>query len=78
MRLHVQCYAGSKAEERPVRFQMGERQYIVEEILDQWYGPDHVFFKVRADDNNLYILRHRTSVPEGEWDLLSFHKTRLA
>ena len=72
MRLQVQCYAGSKAEERPVHFQTGERLYLVEEILDQWYGPEHVFFKVRADDNNLYMLRHRASVPEGVWDLVSF------
>lgn len=37
MRLRVQCYAGSKADERPLRFQLGERLYLVEEILDQWY-----------------------------------------
>jgi len=56
MRLHVDCYAGRKAEERPVRFRLDEREYLVEEVIDQWYGPEHVFFKVRADDGNLYIL----------------------
>ncbi len=30
---------------------------MVEEIMDQWYGPQDVFYKVRADDGNLYILR---------------------
>ena len=59
----MECYAGRKADERPIRFQLDEHEYIVEELLDQWNGPEHVFFKVRADDGNLYILRHETSVP---------------
>jgi hypothetical protein len=29
----------------------------VEELLDQWYGPHDVFFKVKANDGNVYILR---------------------
>jgi hypothetical protein len=57
MKLHVQCYSGSKADERPVRFRLDDREYLVEEILDQWYGPEHIFFKLRADDSNFYILR---------------------
>ena len=31
---------------------------MVEEVLDEWYGPDDSFFKFRADDGNLYIIRH--------------------
>ena len=27
--------------------------------MDQRFGPDDEFFKVRADDGNLYILRHQ-------------------
>jgi hypothetical protein len=57
MKLRVECYAGRKADERPVRFQLDDRVYLVEEVLDQWYGPDDNFFKVRADDRNLYMLR---------------------
>jgi hypothetical protein len=72
MILRVQCYAGRKADERPVRFQLGEREYVVEEILDQWYGPDETFFKVRADDGNLYILLHDHSADE--WQLESFRR----
>ena len=70
MSLQVQCYAGQKADERPVRFRLGDHDYMVEEILDQWYGPDDQFFKVRADDGNLYILRHNTT-DEG-WSLESY------
>ena len=40
-----------------MRFYLGEQLRMVEEVLDQWYGPDDAFFKLRADDGNLYILR---------------------
>jgi len=74
MKVRVQCYAGRKADERPVRFQLDERDYMIEEIVDQWYGPDDTFFKVRADDGNLYILCRRTSPVEAEWSLEAFRK----
>ena len=60
MIVQVQCYAGHKADERPVRFRIGDRDYMVEEIVEQWYGPDDSFYKVRADDHNLYLLCHQT------------------
>jgi hypothetical protein len=70
MKLRVECYAGRKAAERPVRFQLDDRDYLVEEVIDQWYGSDDTFFKVRADDRNLYILRRNTS--RDEWTLETF------
>ena len=72
MKLEVDCYSGRKADERPVRFRLDGHEYMVEELLDQWYGPQDVFYKVRADDGNLYILRQRTSVPDSPWELVSF------
>ena len=72
MKLRVECYAGRKADERPVRFQLDDRHYLVEEVLDQWYGSDDTFFKVRADDRNLYILRRNAS--RDEWTLESFRQ----
>jgi hypothetical protein len=74
MKLRVECYAGRKADERPIRFCLDELEYMVEEIVDQWYGPDDAFFKVRADDGNLYILRRRTSTAEEEWSLEAFRE----
>ena len=75
MQLEVDCYSGRKAEERPVRFRMDGREYLVEELLDQWYGQNEEFFKVRADDGNLCILRHETPVPDGGWYLVSFRQS---
>ena len=47
---------------------------MVEEVLDQWYGPSDTYFKVRADDGNLYILRKETAAPDGPWHLESFRQ----
>jgi uncharacterized protein (UPF0128 family) len=74
MKLSVECYAGHKADERPVRFWLDGKQYHVEAVLDQWYDPDRIFFKIRDDDGNLYILRQQTSTPSRAWDLVSFRQ----
>jgi len=73
MRVRVECYAGFKADERPLRFRLGEHQYEVEEVLDQWYGPDDTYFRVRAHDGNTYILRHSTR-EEDAWTLEAFRR----
>lgn len=74
MKVQVECYAGRIADERPVCLRLDGHEYMVEEVLDQWYGPEHVFFMLRADDANVYMLRHETSVPDGEWELVSFRE----
>jgi hypothetical protein len=53
-----------------------ERAFLVEEILDQWYGPSDALFKVRADDGNLYILRQDQSTPDGIWSLEAFREVK--
>ena len=74
--MRVHCYAGHKADERPVRFQLGGRDYSVEKIVDRWYGPSDTFFKVRADDGNLYILSHPVASSDDGWRLESFRQVR--
>ena len=73
MTLHVECYSGYKADERPLRFRShgkDSRIFEVVEVVDQWYGIGYRCFKVRADDGNTYILRHNEK--EDEWVLDSF------
>jgi hypothetical protein len=73
--LHVECYAGYKADQRPLRFTPtvhAGRTYEVKEILDQWYGVGYQCFKVRADDGNIYILRHDEK--NDGWVLDSFRR----
>lgn len=74
MKLRVECYSGRRADERPVRFWLEGSEYRVEAVLDQWYDPETIFYKVRADDGNLYILRQQTSTPDGQWELVSFRR----
>lgn len=74
MRLEVTTYSGHSLDERPVRFSLDGREYVVEAVLDRWYEPEAVFYKLRADDGNLYILRQQTSTPEGVWALISFRR----
>lgn len=74
MNVRVECHSGHKADERPVRFWLGGNPYEVEEVLDRWYGPADAFFKVRAHDGNLYILRQEQSTLEGGWTLEAFRK----
>jgi len=63
----VQCYAGYKGEQRPQRFSLAECWLEVAEILKEWREPDAVFFRVRADDGNTYVLRNEKEAPEDEW-----------
>lgn len=76
MKLRVECYSGRKADERPLRFELAGHDYTVREVLDQWYGPDSTFFKVRAQDGNLYILRHQMYAEMDDWSLESFRSVR--
>jgi len=59
MKLRVECYSGQKADERPVCFHLDDRKYLVEEILDQWYGPEDTFFKVRATEDEWHLEAFR-------------------
>lgn len=67
MKVGVEGHSGYKANERPLRFCLEERWYQVEEVIDRWYGPDYKYFRVRADDGNLYLLRLDENTQE--WEL---------
>ena len=73
MKVEVQAYSGYKASERPQSFLLNGRPYRVEEVCDQWLGPESSYFKVRADDQNLYIFEYRPA--SDEWNLASFRSS---
>jgi hypothetical protein len=56
--LTVHCYSGYKSDERPVSFEWLGVHFGVEAILDRWYGPDYMYFRVRASNGGVYILKH--------------------
>lgn len=72
--VHVECYSGQRADERPLRFSVGERAYEVKQLDDKWYSPGATFFRVLADDGNLYVLRHDEGADT--WSIEAFRAPR--
>ena len=66
-KIKVDCYAGHRGEQTPQRFTIWRRELSVCEVIDQWLAPEHRYFKVLANDDAQYILRHDTSAEE--WEL---------
>ncbi len=66
--IEVVAYSGYKANERPLYFLIDSNRLEVEDIVDRWYGEEHDYFKVLADDGRVYLLRwHRF---EDRWSLM--------
>ena len=65
--VRVHCYAGYKGEERPLSFELKGKRITVEEILDQWVGTNHRYFKIRGSDRHLYILRY--DIEKDQWEV---------
>jgi hypothetical protein len=70
MRVRVEAYSGYTANERPLRFTLGERTREVQEVLDRWYSEDACYFRVSADDGDTYVLKYLER--ENVWELASF------
>ena len=70
MLIHVESYSGYRADQRPLRFIMGERTYEVVELEDRWYSPDAMYFRVVTSDGNRYVLCHDEKA--GVWKLEGF------
>ena len=65
--LKVECYSSSKLNERPVAFSLSNSRYKVEEIIDRWYGEGSRYFKIKADDDNIYLLKYDELKDRWEW-----------
>lgn len=67
MKIQVECYAGYRGEEEPRAFTLGATRFDALEVIDRWLDPAHRYFKVRAHDGRVFVLRHDTAT--GEWEL---------
>ncbi|HEV3254256.1 MAG TPA: hypothetical protein VG033_07600 [Candidatus Acidoferrales bacterium] len=74
--IRVECYAGYRADERPLRFVLRGREFQVEELDGQWFSPAAIYFRVRANDGNFYVLRH--DEVQDSWTLDAFRAARLS
>lgn len=66
--LTVQTTPGYGAHEDPVSFTILDRTFHVTEIMDRWYGKDSSYFRLIADDGNLYMIKH--DLDTDEWELV--------
>ena len=51
-----------------------DRRIDIIEIIDQWYGADYRYVKVKDNDGGLYILRFDERL--NEWALIMFVSAR--
>ena len=56
-RIEVVAYSGYKANERPLYFFLDHQKLEVRHIIDRWYGVEHDYFKVLAQDGKVYLLK---------------------
>ena len=50
-------------------FWLGARRLEVRAIVDRWFAPTQRWFKVDAEDGQLYVLRHDET--RDEWELVA-------
>jgi len=72
--LHVECYSGYKADERPIRLQLSDQMVEVAEVEDRWYSPGATYFRVLLANGERYVLRRQDA--QEVWTLEAFRGPR--
>ncbi len=74
MRLQVET-THEAGRELPLAFHFNGRRVEVVNVIDQWFGPDYRYCKLKGDDGAVYILR----VVEhcSDWQLTLFSSPRI-
>ena len=72
--LKVECCSSDILDQDPIAFTLMDRQYKVSDVIDHWYGEGVIFFKVKADDDNIYLLKHYKL--QDHWDLILYQNPR--
>jgi hypothetical protein len=44
----------------------------VREVVDRWFAPAQRWFRVDADDGNMYVLRHDED--SGDWEVAAYRQ----
>ena len=72
--VHVDCYSGYKADERPMRVTLNDGAREIVEIEDRWYSPGATYFRVLVRDGDRYLLRHEEA--QDIWSLAGYRAAR--
>ena len=73
MKVEVECYAGYRSAERPLRVRLGEQVLEVTEVEDRWFSPGETYFRVRVESGERYVLKHTAA--QDVWSLEAYRKT---
>ena len=68
--IKIDCCTDHSMNEGPTLFSLMHRSYTVKEIIDRWYGAGVVYFKILANDGNIYLLKHDER--QDGWDLVFY------
>jgi len=71
--VRVECYAGYKGDERPVRLYFREKALEIVETEDRWCEPGATFFRVVVEGGDRYVLRHEEA--QDVWSLVGYRAT---
>ena len=74
MRIEVEA-SQDRGIEIPHAFRLKAHRIEVVEVLDQWYGADYRYCKVKGGDGALYILHLDEN--RSEWHLTMFASARV-
>ena len=73
MKISTKCYSGYRVDEKPKSIRFDSSVVMVDQIVDQWLGPDHRYFKFIGDDKAIYIIRQ--DMDSLDWELTYYQKT---
>lgn len=75
--VRVECYAGYKGDERPLRLHFGENEETIEVVRVEyrWYSPGVTFFRVVVDGGDRYILRNEDA--QDTWALAGYRGAQM-
>lgn len=74
--IRVECQDGYRKGDLPRRFFLGDRRIEIVEVIDRWLAADHIYIKVRGDDDCVYILHQ--DVPANRWSLKMYDSGKHA
>ena len=72
--VHVECYAGYKGDERPLKLQIGNDMVGVTDVEDRWYSPGATYFRALLANGERYVVRREDA--QDVWTLEAFRSPR--
>jgi hypothetical protein len=72
--VHVECYAGYKGDQRPLKPQIGNDMVEVVDVEDRWYSPGATFFRVLLANGERCVVRREDA--QDVWTVEAFRSPR--